>query len=165
MRLLVDLHVEITAHHWYWLLEFKETDDGRTAVFPWAPPAEPSTQFVVARLLWCWDNDGFGIKRLQLENTCGLFTCINPRHWRYIKDLALRKFMLGEGADARLFEYPYLSEDGTKNVHIVRNEAYYTMCGASLRRLVTSREKTITCDDCLKEWRGYGRPLEEVHEP
>jgi hypothetical protein len=164
-RELIDPHVEITPNHWFWLLEFHETETGPTAVFPWTAPAENSTRYVVARLLWCWDNDGFGIKRLRLENTCGLATCINPRHWRYVKDLASRKFMLVAGSDARLFSYAHAAEEGSKSIHIVPHEAYYTMCGASLRRLVTSREKIITCEDCLSEWRAYGRPLEEVHGP
>ena len=161
-RELVDPQVETGPNHWFWLGEFHDDGNGPTAVFPWAPPAEARAYYVVARLLWCWDNDGLGIKRLRLENTCGLATCINPRHWRYVKDLAQRKFMLGPDAGARLYTYAHAADEGSKSVHIVRDDAYYTMCGASLRRLATSREKIITCEDCLQEWRGYGRPLEEV---
>jgi hypothetical protein len=160
-RDLVDPFVEVTPNHWYWLAEFHNDGEGPTAIFPWAPPRESSTQFVVARLLWCWENDGVGIKRLILENTCGLATCINPRHWRYANTPTDKHYTLGAGTDARLLEYPY----HPNTVHIVRSESLYAMCGVSIRKFLTARHKVITCDDCLKEWRGYGRPLEEIKPP
>ena len=165
-RELVDPLVEITPNHWYWLAEFHDDGAGPTAIFPWTPPAELSSRFVVARLLWCWDNDGVGIKRLLLENTCGLATCINPRHWRYANDPADKAYTLGQvvdgGVEAKLLEYPHGLAGRAATVHINPTDTNYTMCGASTRRLITTRKTVITCDDCVKEWLGYGRPLVEV---
>jgi len=161
-RELVDPFVEVTPNHWYWLAEFHDDGAGPIAIFPWTPPAEVSVQFVVARLLWCWDNDGVGIRRLFLENTCGLATCINPRHWRYANPPTDKAYTLGPSDIARLLQYPHMSAGRPGTVHIGIVDTNYTMCGASTRRLRTTKEAVITCEDCVKEWQGYGRPLIEI---
>jgi len=160
-RVLVDPLVEVTSLHWYWLGEFYEDGLDRAAVFPWAPPAEVTTKFIVARLLWCWANDGVSIKRLQLKNTCGLSTCINPDHWRYANPPGDVRYILGPGTDARLLEYPH----PPSTTHIVRDESPYAMCGVSIQRFVPAQQSVITCRDCVQEWKGYGRPLLEVKPP
>lgn len=157
-RELVDPFVEVTPNHWYWLAEFHDDGEGPTAIFPWKPPGEHTTQFVVARLLWCWENDGVGIKRLVLHNTCGLNTCVNPRHWRYANAPADKAYGLAPGATAKLLEYP----NAPNTTHIIPEESTYAMCGAAIRRFRTTKKTVITCEDCLQEWKGYGRPLLEI---
>jgi hypothetical protein len=170
-RELVDPLVEITTNHWYWLGEFYDDNLDRTAIFPWASPAESPSRFVVARLLWCWANDGIGIKRLQLENTCGLMTCINPSHWRYIRSAVTGNFTLPLGADAYLARYGsvhdiHQSTNGTlRSVHIVRHDNSYTVCGVSTKSLCSTDDPLVTCKTCVVEWRRSGAMLVEVKPP
>jgi hypothetical protein len=160
-RELIEPHVERTDNHWYWLLEFHDDGLDRTAIFPWNPPAEASIRFVVARLLWCWDNDGVGIKRLLLENTCGLATCINPSHWRYVNNPIETKYTLPLDVEARLVKYNRYQ--GT--VHIAHNDTSYAVCGVAIRALVHTQNEVITCKTCVAEWKAAGRPLLEVKPP
>jgi hypothetical protein len=168
-RELVEPHVERTPNHWYWLLEFFDDGLDRTAVFPWSPPAEHQVQFVVARLLWCWENDGLQIKNLKLENTCGLATCINPDHWRYINNPISITYTLPAGVGARLVQYT--SKAGSVryvqgSVHIAHDDTSYTVCGVALRPLASTKlGVVITCKTCVAEWRALGRPLLEVKPP
>lgn len=160
-RELVEPHVERTPNHWYWLLEFFDDGLDRAAVFPWSPPAETQVQFIVARLLWCWENDGLHIKNLKLENTCGLATCINPGHWRYMNNPIAITYTLPPGLGARLVKYA--KYQGT--VHIAHDDTSYTVCGVSARTLTSTADTIITCKTCVAEWRSLGRPLVEVKPP
>lgn len=164
-RALLEPHVERTSNHWFWLLEFYDDGLDRTAVFSWAPPAEATGVYVVARLLWCWENDGVGIKRLQLENTCGLATCINPAHWRYQRAIVAKPMMLPAGADAHLVQYLKVDSFGqprTESVHIVRNDSTYAVCGVATQRLRSTAGPAITCKTCVTEWQSSGAALCEV---
>jgi len=167
-RELVDVQVEVTPNHWYWLGEFFDDGLDRAAVIAWAPPAENTQTFIVARLLWCWENDGLGIKRLQLENTCGLATCINPTHWRYIRAVVPGVVMLPEDADAHLVQYSKLDIYGNHkydSVHIVRNDSTYAVCGVATKNLSSTNSKTVSCKACVAEWRSSGAMLVEVKPP
>jgi hypothetical protein len=170
-RELIDPHVERTDNHWYWLLEFYDDNLDRTAIFPWAPPAESPSRFVVARLLWCWANDGVGIKRLQLENTCGLATCINPSHWRYIRSTVSGNVALPIDADAYLVRYGAIHDDmkssgsALRSTHIVRHDNTYTVCGVSTKNLCSTDDPLVTCKTCVVEWRRSGAMLLEVKPP
>jgi len=160
-RDLVEPHVERTPNHWYWLLEFYDDGLDRVAVFPWSPPGEYQTQYVVARLLWCWANDGLQIKVLKLENTCGLATCINPDHWRYINNPIAILYTLPPGTGARLVKYT--KYQGT--VHITREDTTYAVCGVSTKALTSTSDVVISCKQCVAEWKALGRPLLEVKAP
>lgn len=170
-RELIDPLVEVTPHHWYWLGEFYDDNLDRAAVFPWAPPAEAVTRFMVARLLWCWANDGVGIKRLLLENTCGLATCINPAHWRYIRSVVSGNLSLPPEADAYLVRYGAMHDNmkssgsTLRSVHIVRHDNAYTVCGVSTKSLCSTDDPLITCKTCVIEWRRSGATLVEVKPP
>src|SRR5512142_2495343 len=78
---LLEPYIERTDNHWYWLDEFVDDGLDRCAVFVWAAPAEKQGQFMVPRLLWQYAH-AEETARVLLENVCGLFTCINPAHWR-----------------------------------------------------------------------------------
>ena len=167
-RSLLDPLIEVDTsigQHWYWLGEDDwedPVDNAHYAVFKWAAPAEHVTSWMVARLLWCWQNNGFAIKRLTLVNTCGLTRCINPDHWRYTPPLSQRKFKLPDenGVRAMRYEKTYVSPG---SVHIIPSDVGYGMCGVAANALVEVKDAVITCSDCVKEWfEVYGRPLIEV---
>jgi len=155
-RELIDPLVELDTtigQHWYWLGEDDwedPIDNSHYATFRWAAPAEHTTVWLVARLLWCWTNDGLGIRRLKLVNKCGLSRCINPEHWRYVQPLSKRKFRLPDENGVRAMRYMKRNVS-SDSVHIIPPDAGHGMCGVTTNSLVEAKGAIITCADCVRE--------------
>lgn len=169
----VDVHIERTSNHWYWLDEFHDNDGIRTAYFMWTPPGKVSTRFIVARLLWCWLHDAVDVKRLSLTNTCGLATCINPLHWHRVFpsiNVVNGEYTLPTASDARLAQYAKYSPRTTIHmcrVHIVRHDSQYAVCGVTAKRLhpvldTDTTRAAVTCTDCARAWSASGGALVEI---
>ena len=185
-RLLEDLYPPIDAiealidkqpTHWYWEGDFHIDPFSRTPVFRWSPAGtRRSGLYVVARLLWAAAHPGEQ-KRLQLRNKCGVYACVNPEHWEDIN--RPRLWTLPDDADAELLRsraatVVHDAVDGTyegvrtvqERVHVRSNGSHFAVCGAAFRHgqgvCVVDPCLPITCEACLKEWRGLGRPLKEI---
>lgn len=153
-------HVEKTDTHWYWLDEFLDDRLERTPVFRWVVEDHNVTTWAVARLLWCIEHDALHRKHLTLENTCGLYTCINPAHWMNPIKVGDGDFTLPSDSGGSMRSVQFNRR--LRVVHIVPADAGYTMCGLRSPNQTHPTGDIITCAPCLKEWRGYGRPLLEV---
>lgn len=146
------------AGHWYWLGEFYDNGLDRSAVFPWAPPAERPTLFMVPQLLWQQANPT-AVSRTLLENTCGLYTCINPAHWaaRGVASLPTVAVTLPEDVGAR----PARSTALGTVVHILYDQQESALCGRRLRALHLAQTTPITCPHCILRWVQAGLPFTE----
>lgn len=154
---LLEPFIERTTNHWYWLDEFFDDGFDRSAVFVWAAPAENKGQFMVPRLLWQYAHPD-DVGRALLENTCGLFTCINPAHWRK-RQGGVRipaRIVLPEHVEAM----PMIAQQLT--VHIRRLDVPHTICGDGASLQGASKKTVITCDDCIAAWVRKGEPYTEV---
>lgn len=159
---LLEPFIERTSNHWYWLAEFYDDNLDRSAEFKWAAHAEGPGFFMVPRLLWQYLYPEEIPRRLLLENTCGLFTCINPAHWSKRRG-AIRipaRIVLPESVEVT----PVMYESATLTVHIRWNDANTTVCGNGLRRAFQnmSKGKVVTCDDCIRGWVSLNHPFTEV---
>lgn len=159
---LLEPLIERTPNHWFWLGDFLDDNVDRSAKFRWAAPAEEATTYMVPRLLWHYANPTEPMQRILLENTCGLFTCINPAHWSKRRG-AVRipaRIVLPESVEA----IPVMQESATLTVHIRWNDAIATVCGHGLRRAYQNmtKAKVITCDDCISAWVRTNQPFTEV---
>jgi hypothetical protein len=155
---LLEPFIERTDNHWYWLDEFYDDGLDRSAVFVWAAPAESKAHYMVPRLLWQLANPS-DTERVLLENTCGLFTCINPAHWRK-RQGAVRipaRIVLPEHVEAM----PVISSH-LVTVHIRRLDVQHTVCGEVQQVHGGSKKTVITCDDCISAWVRSGQPYTEV---
>lgn len=156
---LLEPFIERTDNHWYWTDEFYDDNLDRSAVFVWAAYAENPGHYMVPRLLWQYANpDEQG--RILLENTCGLFTCINPTHWRK-RQGAVRipaRIVLPEHVDAM----PAVVGSYVVTVHIRRIDAPSTVCGEGVYLQGASKKTAITCDDCISAWVRTSQPFTEV---
>lgn len=153
-RAEVDVLVEITATHWYWLGDFWDDGIDRTPVFRWSVESENRGRYAVARLLWCWANNATSISPLYLEITCGLITCVNPAHVRRIGGPS-HAMTLPSGCGARM------RKSGVA-VHIVRDDSTFAICGRNVPRVDAPLGATVTCRTCVLEWRARGNPLVPV---
>lgn len=157
---LLEPYIDRTGSHWYWLLEFFDDGLDRSAEFPWSPPDENRTNFMVPRLLWQLANP-LHQGRLLLENTCGLFTCINPGHWRK-RPVAAKipaRFVLPDNVEA----VPVTHVNAMITVHVRRSDAQSTLCGVGGRGCVALDKKApVTCDECISTWVRSGQPYTEV---
>lgn len=155
--------VEETPNHFYWLGEFYDDGLDRAAIYPWKPPAEPRTLYVVPRLLWVWANDAIGIKRLRIENTCKLYTCVNPAHWRsHEASHVLKSARIAPGYSVRLIRHlneVTLTHGIPAPVHIFTEGAAHAMCGAKPIGSPLPADTEVTCPRCLKSWQALGRPF------
>lgn len=163
-RHVLETLIEKSDYHWLWGGDFLDEDDLRYAAFLWAPPHVQAVWYVVARVLWAYDNDASLFHR-SLRNTCGLSTCVNPAHYERVATLGEeldlvtlpKGLVFGDGSKARLVRI------GTEqHVHILRDDSAYVACyrAVSQKNVVTMPEGTpITCNKCLTEWRDFGRPL------
>ena len=155
---LLEPYIDRDKHHWYWLGEFYDDHLDRSAEFRWTAPAEPQTLYMVPRLLWQLthpEHQG----RLLLENTCGLYTCINPAHWR--------KRQGGFRIPARIVlpghvEAVPMTSQQEVVVHIRRLDVPHTVCGEGVRSHGADKKTVITCDDCISIWVRKGEPYTEV---
>ena len=159
--------VEKTDNHWYWLDEFYDDNVDRTPVFRWAATGYPAGRYVVARLLWCWTHPESITKRVVLENTCGLYTCVNPDHWHSLHLLRRdHAFTLPTDTTASLRSRQYnpvlLKPMHPALIHIVPEDTEYAMCGYRRLPMKHSLGTVITCKACIAGWRGYNRPLIEL---
>jgi hypothetical protein len=159
---LLEPWIERTPNHWFWLGDFYDNNVDRCARFRWAAPAEEAATFMVPRLLWHYANPTEPTQRLMLENTCGLFTCINPAHWSKRRG-GVRipaRIVLPESVEAT----PVMHESAALVVHVRWNDAISTICGHGLRRAYQNMPKTraITCDDCIGTWIRANQPFTEV---
>jgi hypothetical protein len=156
---LLEPLIERTPNHHYWLGDFHDDGLDRSAKFRWAPPDENMVTFMVPRLLWQRANpDVRG--RYLLENTCGLFTCINPAHWRR-RQAALQipaRIVVPETVDA----VPVAHTQDQLLVHIRRMDAITTVCGRGAGFVALKRDAPITCDECISAWVRTGQPYVEV---
>lgn len=162
-RELLEPHIERTESHWYWLLDF--VDDGlrRSAVFSWAPLGQRGGQFMVPRLLWQLAHLDELPARLLLENTCGLYTCINPDHWRKRRGVVEipARIVLPDSVDA-MPVLKHASMDHLLNVHIRRVDSLNTVCGKGRDYRVLAKTSVVTCDECISVWIRTGQPYKVV---
>lgn len=152
--------VERTPNHWYWLGEFYDDNLDRSAEFLWAPPNENPVKFMVPKLLWQLTNPEVDTKRILLENTCGLFTCINPGHWRK-RLTSIRipaRIVLPDSVEATPVVYPHVMV----SVHIQRHGSLHPVCGGGKGWTGLHKSAPITCDDCISSWVRTGQPYLEV---
>lgn len=157
--------VEETPNHFYWLGDFYDDGLDRSAVFPWRPPGEHKAMYMVPRLLWVWANDAVGVKNLKIENTCGLFTCVNPAHWR--KRATIKAATLPPGLDVRLVRHQRVISHGDSKlppVHIFAEDRDYAICGLKPNGRTLPPDTYVTCPQCLKSWRAAGRPFATTKE-
>lgn len=157
---LLEPFVDRTPNHWYWLDEFYDDGLDRSAIFLWTPPAEVRVKFMVPRLLWQLTNPT-QLHRVLLENTCGLFTCINPAHWRDRKAAVQipARIVLPDTVDA----IPVVRPNTRVNVHIVRGAHATTLCGIlDVKCLKPDKKTPITCDECITIWVRLAQPFTEV---
>lgn len=159
-RELVEPYIERTPNHWYWLGEFYEDALDRSAEFRWAAPAEKTTRFMVPRLLWQYEHAESLGKRVLLENVCGLFTCINPAHWRTRQGTSPNpaRILLSEDGKA----WPAVQGQDLVTVHIQLPHEQDVLCDG--RPLYRNLPKTtvVTCDECIGAWLHLGLPYTEV---
>lgn len=156
---LLEPYIERTDHHWYWLGEFYDDKLDRSAEFRWAPPAEKTAVFMVPRLLWQLAHPDTPAR--LIENTCGLFTCINPSHWRKRGPGVVipARIVLPE----HVLAMPMVSQSNNLVVHIRRLDTPHVVCGASGKHMDGGGKKTVvTCDDCISAWVRTGQPYTEV---
>lgn len=168
--------IDVSPPHWYWDGDFFADPFSRTPVFRWSPEGHPHTGvYVVARLLWCDANPGEH-RRLKLRNTCGVYGCIDPSHWEDVD--RPRRFTLPDDSVDLLVRAPHhrrglvvrdRAMGSTVLVHIRSLAAYHAVCGLSFDGRVVGlgcstvdKGSVITCEECLKEWQGLGRPLKEL---
>ena len=156
--LLVPL-IERTENHWYWLGEFYDDGLDRSAQFRWVPENESPALFMVPRLLWQLANASK--KKVRLENVCGLFTCINPEHWRdrHAASKIPARIMVPDTVDNVLVAHP----NSVTTVHIRRSDSMNTLCclrGTSCR--VLDKASIVTCHRCIDVWVRGERPFTEV---
>ncbi len=162
MELLEPL-IERTENHWYWLGEFEEDWEDRGAMFPWKPPTEKAGVYSVPKLLWMYANPALFGKRFVIENTCGLFTCINPSHWKRRMGAELpAAIVLPEDGDYA----PVKSSIGRmyNHVHVANKDARSTTCGKRSgfkTRTHVPSNTPITCRECIEHWVRLGRPYTE----
>jgi len=137
LRSDVDPLVERTATHWYWLGEF--TDD------PLGDCAPAYRSFSVVRLLWEWEHGRDG-RRLVLENTCGVYACVNLAHWRRRGAPAVARVLpAGQGA------WPARGSAGCFVTHVSRADTSHAACGARVS-VFDAAPGVITCRACVKSW-------------
>jgi hypothetical protein len=155
---LLEPYIERTEYHWYWLGEFCDNHFDRCAEFRWAPPAEHHTLFMVPRLLWQLAHPGESPR--LLENTCGLFTCINPGHWRRrgAGVVIPARIVLPGHVDAT----PVVSPSSAIHVHIRFSDTEHTVCGHGPKYAGLDKTAVITCEECISSWVRTGRPYTEV---
>ena len=152
--------IERTPHHHYWLAEFYDDGLDRSAEFKWGAPDEPTVVFMVPRLLWQLAHPTETAKRLLLENACGLFTCVNPAHWRR-RQAALQipaRIVVPDTVDA----LPVAHTQDQLLVHVRRMDAIVTVCGRGTGFVALKRDAPVTCDECIGSWVRTGQPYEEV---
>lgn len=155
---LLEPFIERTDNHHFWLGEFYDDGLDRSAVFRWAPLAETATSFMVPRLLWHRANPDAPTSRVLLENTCGLFTCINPAHWaRRGAVPPARRIRLGDGA-AR----PVIAATSALIVHAMWDDAAHALCGAGPRTRSFDKTVPVTCTRCITTWVAAGHAYEDV---
>lgn len=155
--------IERTENHWYWLGDFMERDLERGAVFSWAAPNERKTRYAVPRLLWQLEHPEDVEKRLLLENTCGLFTCINPAHWRKRRGSFKipARIVLPESVEAwPVIHHPDMIH--SLDVHIRFVDALAALCGRGVQYRGMAKTTVVTCDDCISAWVRLDRPYTEV---
>jgi hypothetical protein len=156
---LLEPLIERTPTHWYWNGEFVEDPFDRCAYFDWAPPFEMNTRWMVPRLLWQLANPTLVAKRVLLENTCGLFTCINPAHWSRRRG-AIRipaRIVLPDSVEAT----PVVHSMEILLVHIRRNDAETTVCGRGSMFKGLVKTTVVTCDACIRTWVYSNQPFTE----
>jgi len=157
---LLEPFIERTPNHWYWLGEFYDDNVDRSAEFRWAAHAENAGRYMVPRLLWQYAHPEEATKRVMLENTCGLFTCINPAHWDKRRG-AIRipaRIVLPDTVEAM----PVVYSMETLLVHIRRNDATSPVCGSGSVHKGLAKHTVITCDDCISTWVRTNQPFTEV---
>lgn len=143
--------IERTHLHWYWLGEF--TDD------PFGDHAPVFATFSVVRLIWHWEYGYNGLPRqLSLVNTCGVFACVNPKHWE-CRSLPLVDVIvtLPPGQDA----WPIRAQNSAYVVHIAHDDATHAVCGTRSHDRI-DRDANITCINCVRAWRSRGGQLLET---
>ena len=156
---LLEPFIERTPNHWYWLGEFYDDGLDRGAEFRWAPYAENLAYYAVPRLLWHLANPDEPSVRALLENTCGLFTCINPAHWAKRRG-AIRipaRIVLPEHVEAM----PVMAANAVLTVHIRRVDSINTVCGHGPAHQGCAKTAVITCDDCINAWVRTNQPFTE----
>lgn len=153
--------IERTPNHWYWLDEFFDDGLDRSAELRWGPLGESKATFMIPRLLWQLACAGPVPKQLMLENTCGLFTCINPAHWRD-RRVALRmpsRIVLPDSVE----NMPIAHINALVTVHIRQHDSTHALCGLQGGHCNELPKKApVTCDDCIVTWVRAKRPYEEV---
>ncbi len=162
MELLEPL-IERTDNHWYWLGEFVEDWDERGAMFPWQPPSERAGLYSVPKLLWMYTHPAFQGQRFTIENMCGLFTCINPAHWRRRGGIELpASIVLPE--DGEYVPVKSLTGKLYDRVHIALVDARTTACAKRTvfkNRIHVPANTPITCTGCIEHWVKRGKPYTE----
>lgn len=155
---LLEPYIERTNNHWYWLGEFHDNNEDRSAEFRWAAPFESSTLWMVPRLLWQHTHADYG--RLLLENVCGLFTCINPAHWRKRQGTFRipARIVLPDTVEATPVMHPL----AVLTVHIRRLDSLSTVCGRGRDQHALAKTTVITCDECISAWVRTSQPFTEV---
>lgn len=146
---LLEPYIERTDNHWYWLGEFYDDGLDRCAEFDWSPPAERSTKWMVPRLLWQLTNVN-DAPRLMLENTCGLYTCINPAHWKPRNAVVKTPARIVLTGDVEAM--PVMHPAATVLVHIRRNDSVNTVCGRHMEMYSLPKTSAVTCDECIAGW-------------
>lgn len=165
LKPLIDKVSDAAFGHWYWEGDVHDDRLSRTPVFRWAPAGWPHRGiYVVARLLWC-ETNAREPRRLMLDNTCGVYACVNPAHW--IDARRPRLWTLPDESDALLVRRSYPTR--VPVVHVRAGDSSFAACGIDVSRshggFIASVEASrvpITCDDCLKTWLGLQRPLKEI---
>ena len=152
--------IERTPNHWYWLDDFATEGFDRSAKIRWAPPGHNKVTFMVPRLLWQHANPDANHFRLLLENTCGLYTCINPEHWRprHPTFRIPARIVLPDTVDAMPTAHPH----ATVTVHIKHDDALVAVCGHATVLFPLKKSAPITCEECISHWVRKNLPFTEV---
>lgn len=148
----VEALIERTENHWYWTGDFTDDPFGDNApIYRYAPHRKNGPVFVVTRLTWYWEY-GNDLKRLTLENTCGVYTCVNPAHWlRKSSSQAAVNLVLP--VDIRA--WPVQGGRNSVVAHIAHNDAVHALCGSTHERRCDVGTR-ITCNECVRAWRARG---------
>lgn len=162
---------EPLGDHWMWDGDFAEQAGVRFAVFPWRPPNGELVRYAVARVLWTRLH-GKPIEDRRFYTSCGLSTCVNPAHftleasppepkWTLPRDL-----VLPDGLGARVVQFTHGTQTkAITRMHIQRDDTAYVMCMRMTNRrspVPQPHGTQVTCEDCLKNWKQFGYPLEAL---
>lgn len=153
---LLEPLVERTDNHWYWLGEFYDDNVDRCAEYAWYLDGCLAGRYSVPKLLWSYEHPELNSTKLVIENVCGLYTCINPSHWkRRVASVIPTRIVLPEGLDAA----PAQDRVNSTVVHVVYTDSSAYLCGwrgAGCRRLDAGTP--VTCNACIVAWFRRSKP-------